>query len=240
MDYGSSFLVLLVSYLFGSIPMGLISVKIATGKDVRDVQSGRTGGTNAMRAAGLGVGLITAFADIAKGVLAVWIARWLTPGNIWVEILAPTISIIGHNYSIYLVRKDEQGRIRWRGGAGGAPAVGGAVGYWWPSILILVPIGALILFGIGYASLTTISVPIIAAIIFAIRAWMGLSPWEYLLYCLFAEILILWSLRPNLKRLFTGSERLVGWRAKRIKSQEEDEKESQQSTTLNEADITSS
>ncbi len=215
MQFWLALVVLLLSYLIGSIPMGLIMVKLTTGQDVRQVQSGRTGGTNAMRAAGFWVGLVTSFLDMAKGVVAVWLARYLTPGNIWIEILAPTLTIIGHNYSIYLLWRDADGRIRWRGGAGGAPSVGGAVGYWPPLIFILVPMGALILFGVGFASVATFSIPIIAAVIFAIRAWMGLAPWHYLIYCLLAEILILWSLRPNLKRLANGTERLVGWRAKR-------------------------
>ncbi len=50
-------LVLLVSYLSGSIPFGLLIVKLRTGKDIRQVESGRTGGTNAMRAAGVWAGL---------------------------------------------------------------------------------------------------------------------------------------------------------------------------------------
>jgi len=216
--------------------MGLISVKIATGQDVRNVQSGRTGGTNAMRAAGLGVGLITTFADISKGIVAVWLARMLSPGNVWVEVFAPTLVILGHNYSIYLIQRDENGRLRWRGGAGGAPSVGGAVGYWAPSVLILVPVGTLILFGVGYASIATFSVPIIGAIIFAVRAWMGLSPWEYLFYFLFAEILILWSLRPNLKRLINGTERVVGWRAKRKNKKNFSDNQPHKTARYNETD----
>lgn len=208
--------VLLLAYLIGSIPMGFITVKLATGEDVREIQSGRTGGTNAMRAAGFWIGFLTSLLDVSKGIIAVWLARFLTPGIIWTEILAPTINIIGHNYSIYLIRRDENGRILWRGGAGGAPALGGAIGYWPPLFLILIPTGALILFGVGYASVATISIPIIAAIILGIRAYLGLSPWEYLIYCLLAEILILWSLRPNLARLIKGDERIVGWRAKRV------------------------
>ena len=206
--------VLIVSYLIGSIPMGLISVKVMTGKDIRDIQSGRTGGTNAMRAAGFGVGLFTAIADIAKGAVCVWLARAFSV-NVWVEILAPTMAILGHNYSVYLITRDENGKILWRGGAGGAPSLGGAVGFWWPSFFILVPMGALILFGIGYASVATMSLPIFASIIFAYRAWQGYSPWHYVLYGLFAEVLLLWALRPNLKRLRNGTERLVGWRAKK-------------------------
>lgn len=236
MDYLSGLLVLIIAYLIGSIPMGLISVKIATGQDVRNIQSGRTGGTNAMRAAGLGVGLITTLADISKGVIAVWLARWLASGNVWIEVFAPTLAILGHNYSIYLVRRDEQGKLRWRGGAGGAPSVGGSVGYWAPSIFILVPMGALILFGIGYASIATLSVPVIGAIIFGIRAWMGISPWEYLVYFLFAELLILWSLRPNLKRLAQGTERLVGWREKRKKKDKPSNNTHQKAVSYNDAD----
>ncbi|MEN8173482.1 MAG: glycerol-3-phosphate acyltransferase, partial [Chloroflexota bacterium] len=189
--------ILTASYLIGSIPMGLISVKVMTGKDIRDIQSGRTGGTNAMRAAGFGVGLFTAITDIAKGAASVWLARYFS-GNHWVEILAPTMAILGHNYSIYLISRDENGRIKWHGGAGGAPSLGGAVGFWWPSFFILVPVGALILFGIGYASVTTMSLPIIASIIFAYRAWLGYSPWHYVLYGLLAEVLLIWALRPNL------------------------------------------
>jgi len=215
--------ILVASYLIGSVPMGLLVVKITTGQDIREVQSGRTGGTNAMRAAGFWAGFATAFLDIFKGASGVWLARALVPGNHWLEVLAPIVTIIGHNYSIFLIERDENGKIRLRGGAGGAPLVGGAIGLWPWSIFVLVPIGALILFGIGYASLTTLSVPLIATIIFAYRAWIGSSPWEYVLYGLLAEILIIWALRPNIKRLLNGTERVVGWRASRAKTRSETE-----------------
>lgn len=206
--------ILLLSYLLGSLPMGLLVVRLISGQDLRIIQSGRTGGTNAMRAAGIWAGLATAFLDIVKGASGVWIAQALLPGNHWLEILAPVVTIIGHNYSIFLIERTTTGRIRLGGGAGGAPSVGGAVGLWIPSLLILVPAGALILFGLGYASVTTMSIPIIAIIIFIVRAAMGLSPWIYVLYGVLAELILLWALRPNIKRLINGTERLVGWRAK--------------------------
>ena len=209
--------VLLIAYLIGSLPMGLMVVKLISGQDLRSIQSGRTGGTNAMRAAGFWAGLATASLDIVKGASGVWIARALLPGNHWLEILAPVAAILGHNYSIFLIERNDFGQIRLRGGAGGAPSVGGTVGLWAPSLLILVPAGALILFGLGYASVATMSLPIIAIIIFIIRASMGLSPWIYVLYGVLAELLLLWALRPNIKRLFDGTERLVGWRAKHTK-----------------------
>ena len=207
--------VLLASYLLGSIPFGLIIVGIIAKKDIRKIESGRTGGTNAMRAAGFWAGCFTAIADFTKSVLAVWLARWVDPSANWLHVFAPLAAVIGHNYSIFLVEKLESGRIKLRGGAGGAPTAGGAFGFWPGSLFVIVPFALLILFGIGYASLTTMSIPLIIIIIFSVRAWLGLSPWEYIFYGVFTEIILIWALRPNIRRLLNGSERLVGWRARR-------------------------
>ena len=93
--------VILLAYLIGAIPFGLVIVKLATGKDVRQIASGRTGGTNVMRAAGCWAGIATALFDIFKGIAAVWLARTLS-SNIWIEVLAPVAAVLGHNYSIFL------------------------------------------------------------------------------------------------------------------------------------------
>lgn len=212
--------VLILSYLIGSIPFGLVSVRVISGKDVRTVASGRTGGTNAMRAAGFPAGLATTVLDILKGAVVVWIARLVDPGNAWLHVLAPIAAIIGHNYSIYLLERDERGVPRLGGGAGGAPTVGGAIGLWFPSILFTIPIGAIILWGVGYASVATMSVALVAMLVFAFKALIGTSPWEYVLYGLLAEILLIIALRPNISRLLKGEERLVGRRAKRQKEGE--------------------
>ena len=207
----------LLGYLIGSIPMGLLIVKMRTGKDVRQVESGRTGGTNVMRAAGFWAGFVTGMLDILKAASTVWIVQMfdLAPSlAAWVEVLAPIAAIVGHNYSIFLIER-KAGKIRLHGGAGGAASVGGALGLWAPSILIIFPVGLFIFFAVGYASVTTMSVALIATVIFAVRAWMGLSPWQYILYGVLAEALLVWALRPNIKRLFSGEERLHGWRAKR-------------------------
>lgn len=214
--------VLLLAYVIGSVPFGLLIVKMKTGKDIRGVESGRTGGTNAMRAAGFWAGLLTAIMDILKGAAAAWIAKAVLPGAHLLQALAPVAAIIGHNYSIFIPERNAQGRIvRLRGGAGGAPAVGGAFGLWGPSILIIFPLGAVVFFTLGIASITTMSVAFFAIIIFAIRAWLGIAPWTDVLYGVLAEILLLWALRPNLKKLLLGKERIVrqslnGWiRSKR-------------------------
>ncbi|OQY35136.1 MAG: hypothetical protein B6I38_01690 [Anaerolineaceae bacterium 4572_5.1] len=205
--------VTLLSYLIGSIPFGLFIVKLRTGKDVRLVESGRTGGTNVMRAAGFWAGFLTAILDILKGASVVWIARSVGAG-VWVEVFAPLAAIAGHNYSIFLPERTEEGYLRLRGGAGGATSVGGALGLWAPSILIIFPAGLFVFFAVGYASITTMSVALIAMVIFAVRAWLVGSPWQYIIYGLLAEVLLVWALRPNIKRLLAGNERLHGWRAK--------------------------
>ena len=209
--------VILLAYVFGSIPFGLLIVKLKTGKDIREVESGRTGGTNAMRAAGFWAGFITAILDILKGAAAVWVARWFAPGNEWLHVIAPLASIVGHNYSIFLQERDENGKfLRLRGGAGGAPSVGGAVGLWPASILIILPLGMLTFFTLGIASITTMAVALFVIIVFAIRAAQGFIPWIYIWFGVGAEVLLIWALRPNLERLFEGKERIVkyslnGW-----------------------------
>lgn len=206
----------LLGYVLGSIPFGLLIVKLKTGKDIREVESGRTGGTNAMRAAGFGAGFATAMLDILKGAVAVWLAQTITDTS-WAHMLAAIASILGHNYSLFLPERDENGKfVRLRGGAGGAPSVGGAMGLLPSSILIILPLGMLTFFTIGIASVTTMSVALFAIIVFAIKASQGIIPWDYVWYGVGAELLLIWALRPNLKKLFAGQERVVkyslhGW-----------------------------
>ena len=217
MQTGMGIFILILSYLVGSIPFGLIIVQTRTGQDVRKIQSGRTGGTNAMRAAGFWAGFSTAVLDLLKGAFGVWLAKWLVPDMLWIQTLAPIMGILGHNYSIFLIERDENGKIRLRGGAGGASSAGGAMGLWFPMILIILPLAGFILYFVGYASVATLSIPIISIVVFALLAWTGKLPWEYVAYGILAAILLAWSLRPNIKRLFNGTERLIGLRAKRAK-----------------------
>jgi glycerol-3-phosphate acyltransferase PlsY len=204
-----------LGYLLGSIPFGLLIVKLKTGKDIRKVESGRTGGTNAMRAAGFGAGLLTAIMDALKGIAAVLAAQALT-GNHLIHVFAAASAIIGHNYSIFLTDRDENGRLRLRGGAGAMPAIGGAIGFWGWSFPIIIGLGALVFFTVGIASLATITVGMSIIILFTIRASMGLMPWVDVFYGVIAEMLLIWALRPNIQKLLAGNERVVkyslnGW-----------------------------
>ena len=201
--------ILLAAYVFGSIPFGLIVVKLINGKDLRTIASGRTGGTNAMRAAGPWAGVLTAALDIFKAAATVWLAQAVTP-NLWIHTLAPIAAVVGHNYSILLIERGPDGRIRLRGGAGGAAAGGGAFGLWPPVAFILLPLSLLIWTITGYASLTTLSVGILTILIFGVRASLGLGPWAYVIYGFLVELLMIWALRPNIKRLRDGTERRHG------------------------------
>jgi acyl phosphate:glycerol-3-phosphate acyltransferase len=201
----------LLGYLLGAIPFGLIIVKLKTGKDIRKIESGRTGGTNALRAAGFSAGLMTAILDVLKSAVAVWIAQALTQ-NHWVWVLAPIAAILGHNYSLYLPEFDENGRFkRLRGGAGGAPALGGAFGLWPPALLVVLPLGAAMFFTSGYASLTTLSVAFFSIVVFGARLLMGVpgASWVDVFYGIIAGALLTWALRPNIKKLLSGTERVV-------------------------------
>lgn len=212
----NSILSLIIAYLMGSIPFGYLVVKVVNGRDVREVESGRTGGTNAMRAAGFGAGALTAILDVLKGAATAWVVTWLIPGQPWVQVGAALLAIVGHNYSVFLLKR-ENGMWKFRGGAGGATCLGGAIALWNPIILIILPLAALVYLFVGYASVTTMSIAFIAMIVFFIRAVLGLSPWAYVIYGALALLVLIWALRPNLLRLKAGTERVVGFRAKWLK-----------------------
>lgn len=206
----------IIGYILGSIPFGLLIVKLKTGKDIRQVESGRTGGTNAVRAAGFGAGLLTVILDILKGAASVWLARALVPNEIIFHVLAPIAAILGHNYSLFLINRDADGKLRFHGGAGGAPALGGAMGLWPWMFPIVVAAGAIVWFTLGIASVTTIIIGLVVTIVFAIQILQGYQNPLYIWYGIIAELLLLWALRPNIKKLFAGQERVVkfslnGW-----------------------------
>ena len=222
--------VVILGYILGSIPFGLLIVKMKTGKDVRNVESGRTGGTNVVRAAGFGAGLLTATLDVLKGAASVWLAQALLPENHWVHVLAPLAAILGHNYSLFLIRRDENGKLRFHGGAGGAPALGGAMGLWLPILPIVLGAGALIWFTLGIASLTTMAIALVVTIVFAIYAAQGILDPLYVLYGVVAELFLVWALRPNIRKLLSGNERVVkfslnGWLRARKEARAESQKQ---------------
>ena len=214
MEIFLSILAIVLSYLVGSIPFGLIVVKIFTGRDIRFIGSGRIGGTNVMRAAGALAGAFTGIMDILKGYASKWFVDWLFPdAPPIVRVIAAAFAIFGAIHSIFLIERKENGQIHLRGGAGGATTGGAALALFANAWLILVPVGVLVFIFIGYASVTTISIAVASLVIFTIRAIQGASPWEYILFGGISLVEVLYALRPNLIRLREGTERMVGLRA---------------------------
>ena len=206
-------LAILVGYLIGSIPMGYLVIKLLKGQDIREHGSGRTGGTNAMRAGGVVAGALTMIGDVLKGYASVWLARLIvgpamseTGVGAFISALAGLGAVVGHNWSVYL---------RFRGGAGTAPNIGASLAFWPMSLLYLAPMVPIGLYLIGYASVTSMVIAGLIIITYVVRAALQADPnWWYAAYAIAAAVAVVWALRPNIKRLRQGTERLVGRRAR--------------------------
>lgn len=191
-------------YLLGSIPFGFLIIGALRERDITEEGSGRTGGTNALRAGGFGAATLTVIGDLLKGIAGVTLARTVFPGNLWAEVFAGWGVVLGHNASIYLA---------FRGGAGTAPNMGVAAGFWFPSLIFTLPFFPIGMFVIRIASLTSLVAGLAIVILFAVRALLGHGPWEYVVYGLGALALVAYALRPNIERLIKGTETLVDLRA---------------------------
>jgi len=194
--------------------MGYLVIKIFKRQDITLIGSGRTGGTNAMRAGGLWMGVLTGVLDFLKGFMAIWIARWIMPDTIWPQVMAGAAAVFGHNWSIwlYLVTK------KLNAGAGTGPNLGAAIAFWPPLALVVIPIILFFVFIVGYASLASIAAAIAIMIILFLRAAYVGTPWQYGIYGICTAVIVIWALRPNIKRLFDGTERRVGIFAKKSAS----------------------
>lgn len=203
----------LIGYIFGAIPFGFLFVKATKKVDLREVGSGRTGGTNSFRAAGLVVGILTSISDFLKGACAIWLARAIF-GNLlddnwlpWAEVATGAAAVVGHNWSIFL---------GFKGGAGTGPNVGWSAAIWWPMLPINLIVLIGVLLGVGMASLASLAVAIAIVITFAIRFFTGAETTAaYLVGGIATFLIVSWALRPNIRRIFNGTERLVGPVARR-------------------------
>ena len=209
---------LLIGYIFGAIPFGYILVKIAKQVDLREIGSGRTGGTNAFRAAGVATGVITSILDVLKGACAVWVTRALFADAVstewlpWLVAAAGVMSVAGHNWSVF---------IGWKGGAGTGPNVGWAMAVWWPVAIITCIVGGVLLISVGMASVASLAVAALIPIIFAVRYFTGADPTAaHMVGGLITAAIVTWALRPNISRIIAGEERLVGPAAKRREKKE--------------------
>lgn len=196
MDSGvltSAGLALLLGYMLGSIPFGLLLTRMGGAGDLRDVGSGNIGATNVLRTGRKDLAAATLILDAAKGALAIWIAHSTVPGF---ELFAATGAFFGHLYPAWL---------RFRGGKGVATLLGIVMALHWPSGLMFVAvwIGALTL--TRYSSVAGVAAASSAPVSAALYDRFDLA----LLYLGFA-LLVLWKHRGNMERLMAGTEPQVG------------------------------
>ena len=180
---------LIISYFLGSIPFGLLLTKISGAGDIRKIGSGNIGATNVLRTGRKGLAAATLLLDSAKGLIAVLIGKSFGPD---LAVIAAWGAVIGHLFPVWL---------KFRGGKGGATALGVGMG--------LMPILALyagltwmaIAVTLRYSSLATL----LAVASAPIYAWfMGYYQISEAFVPL--AILIWFKHSANIRRLSTGQE----------------------------------
>ncbi len=185
-------IVLIFSYLLGSIPFGLLVGKWWAKLDVRQYGSGNIGMTNVLRTAGYVPALITLLGDVGKGYAAVFLATGVTD-SVFLALLAGVAAVVGHNWPVFL---------RFRGGKGVATAAGVvlAVRPWSALVLFLIWLGVLVRF--RYISLASIVVAICLPFVLLL---FGVSLWEFALALVLGIFTVLRH-RSNIERLRSGTE----------------------------------
>jgi glycerol-3-phosphate acyltransferase PlsY len=197
------YLAILAAWLLGGIPFGLIVVRLMSGQDVRQGGSGNIGATNVSRVAGPAAGIITLILDAAKGWVAVWLASYLTNGNVAFMSAAAFVVLVGHSFSIWLRLMDG----KFSGGKAVASFLG-AFGYLTPlPVLAVAIVFFIVLATTRYVSLSSIC----GAGLFPVACWMILHPdWPILLSAIAAGALVIWRHSSNIQRIRAGEERIFG------------------------------
>jgi glycerol-3-phosphate acyltransferase PlsY len=202
---GASALVLL-GYLLGALPFGLILGRLTRGIDIREFGSHRTGATNALRTLGARTAALVFLLDLGKGVAAVLLAYALYQAGPagsppWVAAAAGFAAIVGHIWSVF---------IRFTGGRGVATSTGGLGAIAPLALLVLAPIVVLIIWRWRYVSAGSIAGSLLAPVIVAVLAVLNLAPWAGVAYALAAGLLVTWAHADNIARLRAGTERRIG------------------------------
>jgi len=187
---------ILLGYLLGSIPFGLLLTRLAGLGDVRDIGSGNIGATNVLRTGRKGLAAATLLLDAAKGAAAVLIVGALFADMPQLQPLAGLAAFLGHLYPIWL---------RFRGGKGVATLLGVVAALLWQAALAAALVWMLALGVTRYSSVGGMSAAVTAPVAAFFLERVDLA----LLFAGFA-LLVLWKHRANIGRLFRGTEPKVG------------------------------
>ena len=188
----------IISYLLGSIPMGLLLTKIAGKGDLRKVSSGNIGATNVMRVGGLRMAGLVWLLDMLKAILAVWVGGYIAGDGfgVWCGFVA----IVGHCYPVWL---------RFKGGKGISSLFGVMLAVSPLCFVICAIEWLLVALYSGISSLgATVVFCLIPLLGFAISVNVG---WAFLAIAL----LCMWRHRENIKRLINKNESKIEWKWKK-------------------------
>jgi len=193
-------LILVVSYLLGSIPFGYIIGKFY-GKDITKEGSGNIGATNAFRLLGTGPGILAFILDLLKGTVAILIAYKLSYGQVsnlsLYLIAAGACAILGHSFSIFM---------KFRGGKGVAVGLGVLLGLA-PDIFIICALWAVLVIAITrYVSAASITGATLATFLMFLFG----KPQTLFFFLLAVNILIIIKHKDNITRIINGTERKIG------------------------------
>ena len=192
--------VLGISYLLGSVPWGYMLLRLRMGVDIRQYGSGRTGMSNVLRTGGGKVAALVLLLDVSKGVLSVFLARTVI-GASEAEVAAALLSLIGHNWPVFL---------GFKGGRGIATGAG--------ALTMLAPISAAVgMIGFisatvtsRYVSLGSITGVIAASLALLTLDILGETSTFYTIYGFLGGAIIIWQHRDNIQRIRDGNERRIG------------------------------
>jgi acyl phosphate:glycerol-3-phosphate acyltransferase len=189
------YLLIIVAYLVGSIPVGVILAR-TKGKDPRSVGSGNIGATNVMRAAGKLLGITTLLGDILKGLIPTLVAVYAgLPG--WLIASVGFAAFLGHIFPLFL---------KFKGGKGVATALGVYLALNPLAILVSFVVFVFVLLKWKYVSAGSIAgTALVPLTLYTLKA-----PPEYTCLSLVVGAIIVARHRSNIKRLMAGTEHKMG------------------------------
>jgi glycerol-3-phosphate acyltransferase PlsY len=199
-------LLVLIGYLVGATPFGLLVGRLAGGVDLRQHGSGRTGATNALRTVGILAAVAVFALDVAKGVVAVLLVGWLyqagPPGSPpWVAAAVGVAAIGGHIRSVF---------IGFRGGRGVATFAGAMLATALMVPAIVVPVVALTVWRTRYVSLGSLTGALLAPLAAAVAVAFGQATPAAVALGLGGAALVTVAHADNIARLRAGTERRIG------------------------------
>ena len=185
---------LIIGYLLGSIPFGLVLTKLAGTPDLRSIGSGSIGATNVLRTGRKGLAVATMLLDALKGTLAVVIAGYFGGPN--AAMLAGLGAFLGHLFPVWL---------KFKGGKGVAVYIGILLGLFWPAAIVFCLIWLAVAFSFRYSSLAAL----VASFVTPLFLWWFGHPALASLFVVLT-LLLFWKHSENIKRLQTGTEGKIG------------------------------